>query len=85
MSLNFIWRDNTGRFSSGQSLYLGKIRIASYGWNGGRSQSSPDTSKTYIGRVHLPQAPENVFAETIDEIKTRIEQTVSIWFNEVTE
>jgi len=39
------WKTNTGRYSSGKSLYIGKVRVAGYFYNGARPKDDPKVYK----------------------------------------
>ena len=81
--LNFKWKGNKGQFQTGESLYLGKIRVGAYNWNSSRSRSNPrDATLTYSGSSILPQLDRTVYGQTPEEIKGKIERQVIVWFKE---
>lgn len=83
MKLNFKWKENTARFQTGETLYLNRIRVGSYGWNSTRSRDEPrDSTRDYVGQTILPQANSQVYGETTDEIKSKIERHIKAWFIE---
>ena len=85
IKLNFEWKENKGQYQTGESLYLNKIRIGSYGWNSARSQSKKDDSIDWAGQVELPSLSDiarRVYGKTPDDVKAKIEQIVTNWFTE---
>lgn len=83
MKLNFKWKENTGQYQTGESLYLNRIKVGSYGWNSSRSRSDPkDSTKDYVGQTILPQATSSFYGQTTDEVKTKIERHIKAWFVE---
>lgn len=85
IKLNFQWKENKGQYQTGESLFLNRIMVGSYGWNGTRSRSEPrDDTKDYLGNTTLPQMGKFLYGQTPDEIKSKIEHKVTAWFKEVT-
>ena len=84
MKLNFIWKENTGKYQSGESLFLNRIRVASYEWNGSRSRNDPHDNNNYVGRIILPQSRESVYDDDTDILRSKIENIVTAWFKEAT-
>lgn len=84
MELNFEWKENKGQYQSGETLYLNKIIVASYGWNSATSKADPDREdKKYSGRINLPSLKDNTrYGNTQEIVKTKIEITVKNWFKE---
>lgn len=84
MKINFKWKGNTAQYQTGESLYLNKIRVASYEWNSSRSKSDSKRSNAddYVGQTLLPQANRNTYGETPQMVKTKIEHIVTSWFEE---
>lgn len=83
MKLNFKWKENTGQYQTGESLYLNRILVGRYGWNSTRSQSEPkDSTKNYTGQTTLPQATSSFYGQTPDEIRPKIERHIRAWFIE---
>jgi hypothetical protein len=80
IKLNFIWKPKTAQYETGERLFLGRICVAGWQWNGGRSQSDK-TTPDYVGNTVLPQLNKQIFG-TIEEVKTKLEQIVTLWFNE---
>ena len=81
--LNFQWRENKGQYQTGETLYLGKIRVASYGWNGSRSRGDTDDNTRYYGRITLPSLRDTgVYGSSPEDIKPKIEKVVTSWFRE---
>ena len=75
--MNFVWKKTVGRFINGSSLYVNRLKVAGYGWNG------ISNIPTWTGVVGLPSLKDNsVGGETEKEIKTKIEKVVSDWFQE---
>lgn len=85
-NLNFKWVENKGRFQSGESLYLNRINIGSYGWNSGRVKSDGlGDSIDWAGELSLPSLGEKakrVFGSNPDEVKAEVERVVISWFKE---
>ncbi len=83
--LNFIWKKKMGLYQQGDALYVNKIRLASSEWNSGRSQGDTDETTRWVGFVELPSLSDKsqrVYGSTPEEIKSKIEQVVTAWFNE---
>ena len=83
--LNFTWKKKTGQYQQGDALYVNKIRLASFDWNSGRSQGDTDQSTRYVGYIELPSLSDTskkVYGGTPEEIKPKIEQVITNWFNE---
>ena len=83
--LSFKWVENKAQYQTGESLYLNRIRMGSYGWNSSRSQSNRDASIDWSGQVELPSLSDtakHVLGSTSDEIKARMEHVVTNWFKE---
>ena len=81
-ALNLKWKTNTGQYQTGESLYLNKILIGSYGWNSGRSRGSTNLDH-YVGDVLLPSLKnKRVIADEVEDIKIKVEGIVDSWFNE---
>lgn len=84
MKLNFKWKENTAQYQTGESLYLNRIKVGSYGYNSTRPRSETrDTTKDYVGHTFLPQATSPFYGQSPDEIKTKIERHIRAWFIEV--
>ena len=87
MDLHFKWVKNIARHQTGESLYLNKIRVGSYGWNASRSKSNKDESIDWVGRIELPSLSDiakTAYGNTETEVKVKIEQIVTSWFQEAT-
>jgi len=84
MKLNLEWEENKRQYQTGETLYLNKIKIASYSWNSSMSKTDPDREgKRWIGRINLPSLKDKTcYGNTEEIIKTRIEITVENWFKE---
>ena len=53
--MNFKWIENKAQFQSGESLYLNRIKIGSYGWNSTRSRDDNlGNSVNWSGELSLP-------------------------------
>ncbi|KKL94025.1 hypothetical protein LCGC14_1868890 [marine sediment metagenome] len=77
------WRVKTGRYQSGSSYYLNKIRVAGYEWNSIRSQGESHENNDWIGYIELPSLTNNHICSGSEiEIKDEIERIVSVWFKE---
>ena len=83
MELTFTWKENTGSFESGESLYLNKIRLGSYSWNSNRSRDKVPRDPDYAGQLNLPSLKiKRVLEDDIESIKAKMEQMVTTWFTE---
>jgi len=84
MKLNFIWEENKSQYSTGETLYLNKIRVASYGWNLAMSKTDTDREeKQWSGWIDLPSLKDNTrYGSTQEIVKTKIEITIKNWFKE---
>lgn len=85
LKLNFIWKENKAQYRTGESLYLNRICIGSYGWNSSRSQGVKDDSITWVGQIALPSLSDTgkrVYGSNPTEIKPKIEQVIENWFKE---
>ncbi len=81
--LNFKWVKRVAQYSTGEYLYLNKIRLAGYHWNSARSQGTKDDSTDWTGEVDLPfLKTQQVYAESEEEIKAKVEEIVTSWFSE---
>jgi hypothetical protein len=84
--LKFIWKVKTGEYQNGESLYINKICVGGYSWNGAMSRDEPQEYKlahSYIASCYLPGfIDRRVYAPTTEEIKAHIEKMVTNWFNE---
>lgn len=79
--MNFIWKQKTGRFRSGESLYLNRIHLGGYEWNSCKSQGNKDKSIDWTGQVTLPSLKnQTVYGATTEEVKTNMERLVIQWF-----
>jgi hypothetical protein len=72
------WERQTGRFESGENYRVGKVVVASAGYDGMASKDEPNR---YLARYALPgiKQPQERFA-TISEAKARVERGVAAWF-----
>ena len=83
MKLNFIWKEKTGEYQTGEELGLSRIAIAGYSWNANRSQGHTDDDD-WIGMVYLPGVINKRFvASTQETIRAKLENIVTKWFSEV--
>jgi hypothetical protein len=83
MQLNLVWKKDTGKWQNGSSLYLNRIRIASFSYNIARERGDTNNSTTYSGQVLLPSLANAVkYGSTPEIIKGHIEQSVKAWFTE---
>jgi len=84
--MNFKWVEKKGQYQSGESLYLNRILIAGYHWNGSQAKSvEHDDSINWEGYIDLPSQTEKsktVYGSSEVEVKSRIEKVVKFWFNE---
>jgi len=81
--LKFKWVRKTGKYQTGEVLFLGRVCVASYEWNAGRPQGQLD--RTWIGHVLLPGLAEQsktLYGEDTTEMKSRIQGIVTSWFDE---
>ena len=84
MKLNFKWVEKKAQYQTGDFLYLNRICLASYDWNSSRSKSeADDESKRWSGQISLPSLKnKDVYGESPEAIKVKIEQVVTSWFRE---
>ena len=84
MKLNFLWKENKAQYQTGESLYLNRIRVASYGWNSAMPRDDPDKDKKrWSGNISLPSLKkESVYGASADKVKTKIEKITASWFAE---
>jgi len=83
VELEFDWRENKAQYQTGESLYLNRILVASYGWNSSQSKGNEDITKRYSGRLILPSLRNSsVYAASESDIKVEIERIVNNWFTE---
>ncbi len=84
--LSFKWVENKAQYQTGESLYLNRIRMGSYNWNGSRSKSDElGDSINWEGYVTLPSLADTskkVYSDNADDIKTKVEQIITNWFKE---
>ena len=80
--LNFKWKEKTGRYQNGKSLYLNKICVGSCDWNDMRSRGSTELNR-YVGNILLPSLKfDSLFGDDENEVKAKVEKGVNAWFNE---
>lgn len=89
MKLNFQWKENKAQYQTGESLYLGRIRVGSYGWNSIRSktESERDSLRDWSGSLLLPSLSDfatQVYGSSREEVRVKMEEVVVNWVNEVT-
>lgn len=85
VDLNYRWTRKTGRYQIGESLKLNRICVGGYSWNSAKPQSSKDASITWVGNIELPSlrdGSKRVYGGTEAEIRAKVEQIVTGWFNE---
>ena len=76
--------ENKGQYQTGESLYLGGVRVASYAWNGYRQKGDTDSNTRYLGQIILPSlAEKTAYGSSLEDIKSKIEFVVTSWFKEV--
>lgn len=81
--LNYTWKQKTGQYQNGFSLYLNKICVAGYDWNVMRNRDKPDESTTYEGRIYLPGLDtKHFYGNDTEELKIRIQLAINAWFAE---
>jgi hypothetical protein len=83
--LNFIWRDKPEQFASGQRLYINKINVAQYEYNGSMSKKDTDEYKSahrYSGKTDLPSMTQLVYESSDELIRAKLERMVTVCFNE---
>jgi hypothetical protein len=84
MKLNFKWVKKTGQFTRGDYLYIGKIQLGGYDWNSSRTQG--DSANPWVGNIGLPCLKnDRVYADSVEEVKQKVEQKVAYWFNHIEE
>ena len=85
MKLNFQWKEKKAQYQTGDYLYLNRICVGEYSWNGMRTQGDRDESTDWAGSISLPSLGDKskrLYAGSPDEIKLKIEQVVINWFKE---
>ncbi len=81
--MNFLWKQKTGAYQTGESLYLNRIHLGGYYWNTLRASTDKDKSTDWVGQISLPSLKSNtVYGGTDEEVKTKMEKLVIQWFNE---
>ena len=83
MNLKFRWVVKTGQYQNGESVYLNRIRVGMFDWNGARSRDAPHDNNDWICRVLLPSLKETskvAYSDSREEAKAKIERTVTNWF-----
>lgn len=77
MKPKFQWEPNTGRFSHGEWLRVGRVIVGSAGYYAYASKGDP---VTYVCNILLPgiKAAPDKYA-TLDEAKARLEKQVRTW------
>ena len=84
--MNFKWVENKAQYQTGESLYLNRICVGSYGWNSTRSKSDGlGDSIDWIGNVTLPSLSDKAkrqYGSNEEEIKVKLERVVTRWFKE---
>ncbi len=87
MKLNFTWKNQTGQYQNGENLYINKICVASFSWNGTMSRDESEGYKNahrYIGTILLPGFPSTTqFGASPEAIKATLEKMATNWFNEI--
>lgn len=82
MDIKGEWRTKTGRFQSGESLYLNRVCVGGYEWNSCRPRGSAETDR-YVGNISLPSTKStHVFGDSEEEVKLKVERVVNNWFKE---
>ena len=82
--MNYIWRAKKFQYQSGEYLYLNRICVGGYSWNSYRSQGSEEANH-YEGNIFLPSIKnKRVFADTVEEVKVKVEKIVNSWLIEAT-
>jgi len=81
MKLTLTWKTKTGQFDSGESLWLGAIRLGGYSFNASRPRESKND--TYTGHIDLPSLKQKeIFADSKLTIKAVLIKQVEAWFAE---
>lgn len=81
--MNFIWKVKTGRFQSGSSIYLNRIRLGGFEWNGTRSKTGSHEDNDWTGKMILPSLVNaTVYSGNEHDIKNKMEKIAQDWFNE---
>jgi len=84
MKLKLTWKKKTGQYASGQSLWIGEIRVAEFFWNMSVSRNDPDAAnKKWRGSVWLPmfRGNDTLMAGEEADVKIKIETIVKEWFS----
>ncbi len=87
LKLNFEWRKSREMYQPGESLYLNNIQVGNYYkyWNNFKTQTDKDPYRMWRACIDLPsfrEPPEEIYGETPGEIKSKIEDAVTSWFQE---
>ena len=77
----FVWKDAKHKYANGFFLYVGKIQVAGYTYDGITRGNS------WVGTIHLPSLKRDLAFKGNDEkqIRTDIERVVQGWFDETLE
>lgn len=81
--MEYTWRVKTGQFQSGQSMYLNRILLGGYYWNGTQPQSAHDDSKNWVGELALPSLVKGmIYGHSEENIRAEMERAANSWFKE---
>ena len=79
--MNIQWRKNTGRFSSGESAFLGKWRVGGYSYSVTARKGDPNV---WDPHCRLPWVNRDYPAvATEEEARNRVERLVRHWFDNI--
>ena len=85
--MKLTWIKAKEEYRSGEDLYINKICVAGYSWNGSMSRDDTPEYKTahrYSGSIYLPGfLNRTLYGDTPENIKDLIEIRVNNWFREV--
>ena len=84
INLLFCWKAKTAQYENGESLYLNRICVASYNWDGITPSKEREQRGDWIGHINLPsiRLAKGLYEHDTSQLKSKIEQIVTQWFNE---
>ena len=82
--LSFYWKGKTATFETGERLYVNRICVASYNWDGVTPIEERKERGNWAGHIDLPSLKnrEGLYANDTIQLKARIEKIITQWFNE---
>lgn len=86
MKLNFIWKRKEGMYQSGDNLYVNKILVGYYEYNGTRSRDAIDREPDWKGSINLPSLSDKASRQLdndLDKLRAKMEWVVTNWATEL--